>query len=188
MEERFFRWIARKQPSFCQLSPLIVTILQPPPCLLVDDERPTQLPASHQQRREMPNPVCIQVRCRFVEEHRPGTAGECRGQRDPLTLAGRQLGNSIRRKTINSEHVNCPGQEFRVAVETPCGLYFLREGRQKELCVRSIEAGCEEMGTLTGVEVVHGLAVEHHFATHLGRAQPWDEARDRVNQCRLPSS
>ena len=78
---------------------------------------------------------------------------------------------------MNTQGLDSPGQVFGSSIEASGRLHLLLHSWQKELSVGSIEAGCQEVGPLTGIEVVDRFTVEDHLAIDFGRPQPWDQAR-----------
>jgi len=93
-----------------------------------------------------------------------------------LALAGGELRNAALGQRIDAESLSYPVEIGPIAVEAAGGLDLLGYRRQKELGVRTIETGSEEVGALAGVEVGEGFSREDHVSPHLGPVQPWNES------------
>ena len=85
-------------------------------------------------------------------------------------------------------HTKNRGQRINpiiAAVEPAGGGYFLVHRGQKELTIRPVETGGEEVGTLAGIEVDHRVAGKGHVALDLRGTEPRNQPRHRVDQGRL---
>ena len=111
----------------------------------------------------------------LIEEHRPRARRHGRREGHPLPLARGKLGDAALLERVDAEALGYPIEIDPIAVESTGGLELLSDRRQKELSVRTVEAGPEEVGALTGVEVGQRLAREDHVSPHLGPMQPGNE-------------
>jgi hypothetical protein len=153
-ELRFLGTRGRCQTTSRELHPVLDSRTEPPPRLLGDEERTPGLTAGDEEIRKLLDTGRIEMSRRFVQQYRSRTAGESRRECHTLSLARGKLGHPFLEQPIHAERSDRRFKELGVAVQAAGRVDLLRNGRQKELRIRSVETGCQEMSTLTGVEVV----------------------------------
>jgi len=172
---RHFGGAAGLDSPILQLRPGPDTLPQPPPGLLAEEEGAAHRAGRAQKLGQPLRAIRVEVRRGLVEQNRPRARRQGRSEGHPLALAGGELGDASLCKRVDAEALGYPVEIGTITVEATGGLELLGNRRQKELSVRTVEAGSEEMGALTGVEVGERLAREDHVSPHLGPMQPGDE-------------